>query len=98
MGCAQLRQTGEIAPHEQGGGRRSHRIEAQAVFISGRITAKQDMTLTELQAELLAHGGGQHRRAVAILSPPPDDAEKVGATRPGKSVPTLSLNASAGVT
>jgi transposase len=54
--CAQLRQTGAIAPRRQGGDRRSGRIEAQAGFIVSRVAAQRDITLKELQAELLARG------------------------------------------
>jgi transposase len=54
--CAQLRRTGEVAPQKQGGDRRSYRTEAQAAFIVSRVAAKRDITLKELQAELLARG------------------------------------------
>ena len=54
--CAQLRQTGSVAPRKQGGDRRSGRIEAEAEFILNRVAAKRDITLAELQSELADRG------------------------------------------
>ena len=54
--CAQLRQTGGVTPRKQGGDRRSRRIEAEADFLLGRIVAKRDITLDELQSELADRG------------------------------------------
>lgn len=54
--CAQFRQTGGVMPRKQGGDRRSGRIEAEADFLLGRIVAKRDITLAELQSELVDRG------------------------------------------
>jgi len=72
--CAQLRQTGKVAPLKQGGDRRSHRIEAQAVFILSRIAVKRDITLKEVLARSVgvsigaqwAHASEQERADVVI--------------------------------
>lgn len=54
--CAQLKQSGSVAPQKQGGDRRSGRIEAAAEFILNRVAARRDITLAELQAELASRG------------------------------------------
>ena len=48
--------TGDIAPHPQGGDRKSARIEAEAAFILGLVEATPDITLEELQAHLADRG------------------------------------------
>jgi transposase len=97
--CAQLRQTGEVAPRKQGGDRRSHRIEAQAAFILGRVAAKRDITLKELQAELQARSV---RVSIGALWRFFDRHQITLKKRPrmrlSRSVPTSPSRASAGAT
>ena len=51
------RDTGAVAPHRQGGDKRSGRIEAHALEILGLIAQKVDMTLLEIANHLAsAHG------------------------------------------
>lgn len=52
----QKRRTGDVSPKPQGGDRRSKRIEAHRDFLLGRIEETPDVTLEELQAELLERG------------------------------------------
>jgi transposase len=47
---------GTPAPQQQGGDRRSARIEAHAALILGAYEATPDITLAELQALLAEHG------------------------------------------
>jgi transposase len=54
--AAQLAQTGAIAPKQQGGDRRSHRIESEAGFILEAVEQQPDITLAELQAMLKDRG------------------------------------------
>ena len=54
--CAQLKDTGSVAPQAQGGDRRCGRIEAESAFILNRVAGTRDLTLAELQAELAARG------------------------------------------
>lgn len=49
--CQRDRQ-GSLAPHRQGGDRRTGRIEAEAPVILALVAATPDITLTELQARL----------------------------------------------
>jgi transposase len=95
--CMQLRQTGDLAPRRQGGNRRSSRVEAQADFILGRIAAKRDLTLMELQRELLARGARVSigalwrffdRRQITL--------KKRRRMHPSRTVPTSPSSASAG--
>lgn len=51
-----LKARGEVAPQKQGGDRRSGRIEAEAAFILGEVSATPDITLAELRAKLAARG------------------------------------------
>ena len=55
--CTQAKASGDLTPQKQGGDRLSGRTEAQADFILERIALKRDITLKELQAELLAERG-----------------------------------------
>jgi transposase len=95
--CARLRETGEVAAHKQGGDRRSGRIEAEAEFILARLAAKRDITLMELQAELLERGvrvsiGALwrffHRRQITL--------KKRRHMRASRTVPTSNSVANAG--
>lgn len=54
--CAQLRDTGTVAPGPLGGDRLSKRIEAHAARILGLQERTPDMTLAEIQAELAKAG------------------------------------------
>ena len=53
---ARLREEGSFASQQQGGDRRSARIEAHADFILAAYEAKPDTTLAELKAKLAARG------------------------------------------
>ena len=53
---AQMRACGDIAPLRNGGDRKSGRIEAEAEFILRQVEERRDITLTELQEKLAAHG------------------------------------------
>ncbi len=53
---AQMRASGDIAPLRNGGDRKSGRIEAEAEFILRQVEERRDITLTELQEKLAAHG------------------------------------------
>ncbi len=53
---SRLKKAGDITPRQQGGDRRSQRIEAHAQLILDAVTAKPDITLAELR-ELLKHRG-----------------------------------------
>ena len=53
---ARLREEGSFAPQQQGGDRRSARIEAHADFILAAYEAKPDITLAELKAKFAARG------------------------------------------
>jgi transposase len=50
------RTVGDAAPKQQGGDRRSGRIEAHAAVIMGTLEKKADITLADLRAELAGHG------------------------------------------
>jgi transposase len=54
--AAQLARTGGIAPKQQGGDRRSCRIEGEAAFILEAVEQQPDVTLAELQAKLKDRG------------------------------------------
>jgi transposase len=54
--AAQLARTGAVTPKQQGGDRRSHRIEREAGFILEAVGQQPDITLAELQAKLEARG------------------------------------------
>ena len=54
--CAMLRDTGTLAPGPLGGDRLSRRIEAHAALILGLNERRPDMTLAEIQAELVEAG------------------------------------------
>jgi len=97
--CAQLRQTGHVVPQKQGGDRRSGRIEAQAAFILSRVATQRDITLRELQAELLGHGVRVSigalwrffdRRQITL--------KKSRRMHPNRSAPTSKSSASVGAT
>jgi transposase len=47
---------GNASPKQQGGDRRSARIEAHAVAILGALERKSDITLADLRAELAERG------------------------------------------
>lgn len=47
---------GDFAPKQQGGDRKSQRIEAHAQLIVDAVTAKSDITLVELRGKLLEQG------------------------------------------
>jgi transposase len=53
---ARLRKTGDFAPKPQGGDKNSHRIEAQAGFILGLWEEQRDITLVEVQRQLVERG------------------------------------------
>jgi len=53
---SQQRQQGTVTPRQQGGDRKSGRIEAQAKFLLGEVAQKPDITLAELQEKLKARG------------------------------------------
>lgn len=53
-----LSRTGDATPKQQGGDRRSGRIEAHATVILGALERKSDITLADLRAELAGHGIG----------------------------------------
>jgi len=52
------RTVGDTAPRQQGGDRRSGRIEAHAAVILDALERKSDITLADLRAELAGHGIG----------------------------------------
>ena len=52
------RTAGDATPKQQGGDRRSGRIEAHAAEILGALERKSDITLADLRAELAGHGIG----------------------------------------
>jgi|TARA_R110002074_G_C12293153_1_gene644274 transposase len=52
------RTAGNATPKQQGGDRRSGRIEAHAAAILGALERKSDITLADLRAELAGHGIG----------------------------------------
>ena len=54
--CVQSRKVGTVAPGPLGGDRRSARIEAHAPLILDLIEQRSDITLAELQAELVRAG------------------------------------------
>lgn len=54
--CAQAREVGTVAPGPLGGDRRSARIEAHAPLILDLIEQRSDITLAEIQAELVRAG------------------------------------------
>jgi transposase len=49
------RRTGDVRPKQQGGDKRSARIEAWAPVILGAVEARPDITLSELRALLSEH-------------------------------------------
>lgn len=53
---AEYRASGSIAPKPQGGDRRSARLEAAGAFIVEQVAERPDLTLRELQEELLGRG------------------------------------------
>jgi transposase len=53
--CRQ-REVGDFAPKQQGGDRKSRRIEAHAPLILNAVDAKSDITLAELRDKLKDHG------------------------------------------
>jgi len=54
--CGMARRVGSVAPGPLGGDRRSARIEAHAALILGLIEQTSDITLAEIQAELVKAG------------------------------------------
>lgn len=55
---AEQQASGAIAPKQQGGDRRSAKIEAEADFILGEVDKAPDVTLAELKAKMEARGVG----------------------------------------
>lgn len=53
---ARLRDEGSLAPQQQGGDRKSARIEAHADFILAECGARSDIILAELTAKLAVRG------------------------------------------
>ena len=53
---ARIRSGGALAPMNQGGDRRSQRIEAEAAFILGAVAEQPDITLAELKGQLRERG------------------------------------------
>jgi transposase len=53
---AQVRAGLALAPKNQGGDRRSQRIEAEAAFILGAVVQQPDITLAELKGKLSERG------------------------------------------
>jgi transposase len=51
-----LKEAGNIAPKQQGGDRKSRRIEAKSELILDAVAAKPDITLAELRDQLKKHG------------------------------------------
>jgi transposase len=49
---------GDATPKQQGGDRRSARIESHAAVILGALDRRSDITLADLRAELAGHGIG----------------------------------------
>jgi transposase len=58
------REAGDFATKQQGGDRRSRRIEAHAPFILNAVDTKSDITLAELRDKLKDHGA---RASIASL-------------------------------
>jgi transposase len=54
--AARIRSGGALAPMNQGGDRRSQRIEAEAAFILGAVAEQPDITLAELKGQLRERG------------------------------------------
>ena len=54
--AAWIRSGGALAPMNQGGDRRSQRIEAEAAFILGAVAEQPDITLAELKGQLRERG------------------------------------------
>src|SRR5207249_4223529 len=54
--AARIRSRGALAPMNQGGDRRSQRIEAEAAFILGAAAEQPDITLAELKGQLRERG------------------------------------------
>jgi len=54
--AAQVRSGLALAPKNQGGDRRSQRIETEATFILGVVAQKSDVTLAELKEKLSERG------------------------------------------
>ncbi|MGY2803898.1 transposase [Bradyrhizobium sp. USDA 4506] len=50
------KETGDIAPKQQGGDRKSRRIEAKSQLILEAVAMKPDITLAELRDQLKKHG------------------------------------------
>ena len=83
------RTVGDATPKQQGGDRRSGRIEAHAAVILGALEQKSDIPLADLRAELAGHGIGVSvaglwrffkRRRITLKKRP--------GTRPNRIVPT----------
>lgn len=54
--CALERDVGDASPKQQGGDRRSGRIEAHAELILGIVEQTKDITIAEVQAKLEEQG------------------------------------------
>ncbi|MGI4746799.1 MAG: hypothetical protein ACRYFY_12280 [Janthinobacterium lividum] len=79
---ALARRTGTATPRQQGGDRRSGRIEAHADVILGAVAKQPDITLARVgRAVSRVRGQRRHRDAVAVLRAPEDHAQKVRACR-----------------
>ena len=70
--AARIRSGGALAPMNQGGDRRSQRIEAEAAFILGAVAEQPDITLAELKGQLRERDWD----ALALLPASPHHAEK----------------------
>lgn len=53
---ARLQKAGDFSPLQQGGDRKSQRIEAHAHLILDAVTEKSDITLVELRGRLMDQG------------------------------------------
>ena len=73
---AQVRAGVALAPRNQGGDRRSQRIETEAAFILGAVAQRPDMTLAELKEKLRTRHERRDRNALALLPASPHHAEK----------------------
>ncbi len=83
------RRTGSVAPDQQGGDKRSHRIEAHGGWLLAQVAEAPDLTLKELRAGLAARGlevSGStiwrflERHGLSVKKRPP--------MRPSKTAPT----------
>lgn len=80
---------GDATPRQQGGDRRSARIEAHAAVILGALERKSDITLADLRDELAGHGIGVsvaglwrffQRRRITLKKRPGTRPSRIGPT------------------